>query len=1015
MCSPSGREGKAARRAAGLALAILLVPGLRAQGEDPELLLRIRKEELAYRLARTDAERDEVKAQLADALEGARDPALRARGLRLRLDLDPEDHRVKRELADVAVELGRTVVARRLYEEVISANPDDVLARLGVAYLYEDLRLYDQAALEYEGVLDRDGENRDALLGLAQALLSLNKAGRALPHLERLLDLDPTHAEARRLRAEAQREIADGLSTGGEGAEEEKTPAELAAELATRLREARERGEDGLAQRRQLAAALMRALRPGQARNHYLEILAAAPADSGALLGLSRAHRELGDHSGARLYAERAERLEPDSWLVALEIAEILVLEGRPDAARRQFDKAWRLDRTQVRTLLERGLFETEQKAWDAAAEWLMKAAAREPDNGTVFAALAQVRARSGDLEGARGALEQARRLDPRESLAWRVMAELAGEGGDADQAARAWREFLFFEPLSVEGWRALGEQRALMNDVAGAAQALDVALSLDPENTGVIEALEGVLARLPHDEASEDTRVLLKERLAKIAADNGDLETGIRLFETVAEERGRQLRRARSAAEEHEAVDDGRRRANLRRLLSLTRAKVRAHRRLAELYLEMERGDLVETQYKELHHLDPGAAKYVLDLAMLYYERADHHAAVAWFKHLPERTRLSYYEKVARAESLDATGRETQSEEAYREIERTEHRSDEVEEALADHASRRGNLFAAERHSRRAYTLFGGNQPSLQILRSLGMSETPDWWTEFFRFDDSDGIQIHQVLYGRRAALSPKTMLAAAASWFQVEDRFTPQQSDVGGQVMVRHELSERARVSGLIGFVRFGVGNDLAWDLQFDYNPDDRHNMRLRFFQDSINETPLASTRGFEQTGFELQWKWFAHHRWKLESWYESTNITGDNSKTAWNLDLALRPLGKKFPGWIHYARGKLDYRRQVAPALYFSPSDLSRSDLYLELLQGVGSKLFVRGVYGLHRDGDLGLLGEFGRTHHATLSVLAEVGPKGRLNLDYTNLNRSRSYHDFSRGQTIDELTLSYNAEF
>ena len=45
------------------------------------------------------------------------------------------------------------------------------------------------------------------------------------------------------------------------------------------------------------------------------------------------------------------------------------------------------------------------------------------------------------------------------------------------------------------------------------------------------------------------------------------------------------------------------------------------------------------------------------------------------------------------------------------------------------------------------------------------------------------------------------------------------------------------------------------LAYDTRLDWNPDDKHHWWLRFFQDSINETPLAANRGFEGVGVRLE----------------------------------------------------------------------------------------------------------------------------------------------------------------
>lgn len=988
------------------AAALLAPTPALAQADDPAALieLQVRKEELAYRRARTDIERRNAKRRLAQLLRDSDDPLLQARGLRIHLDANPGDQDARRELAGLAQERGRPAVAVRLFQQVLQARPGDLAARLGLAWTYEDLARFDEAYSEYEAVLARDRDNADALIGAAETSMSRNRPERALARAEAFLRVRPGDPRGTKVVTDARAEIAAGRTDAA--AASQATPAEEVAELRTKLAAA----PQDVTVRKALAAALLRAGRPGDAREEYLALVDLAPGDPAVIVGLAASHRELGDYSGARVYAEKAAQQAPRDEEVQLELARVYVGVGNLSLARAALERAAQIEPTEARPLVERAIMEAGAKQHKAALEYAQRARGLDAQDGTILALIAEAHFELGQVAEAEKALEASRSLDVREPVGWRLLARLHARAARWREAEQAWREFLFFQPFDVRGWVELGKVRRELNELPRAAQAFELAFSLDGDDPEVIRQLDDVLALQPFQREREETRMLLRERMARLAVESGKLDQAVTLLESVAEGRARQIRRVE--AELHDMPSDQalpRRRAALRSLLTLTRAKVRAHRELASQYLDLERPDLVERQYLELHQLDPDASEWVRELALFYYDQEKNQRALQWFRRLQPGTRLSFDDKLKHAKALTETGRETQADRALRQIAATEPRDDEVQSMLADSNLVKGNFWAARRHSRRAVTLFGANQSSLDYLRTDSSTETPDAWVEFFNFDDSDGIEISQVLVGRRWKVSPRSDFAIAVSQFTVQDARTPELEDQNYQLLGRYELSERAQVSSLLGFTRFDTSDTIAGDLRLDYNPDHRVAMWLRLFTDSVNETPFASTSGFRRRGFEFDARYFAHHRWNIGARLEKANITGGNGRRLWNVDLALRPFGRALPGWFHIESGNLDFSKRVAPALYFSPDDQQRTDIWYETFTNLRGGTGLSLAYGLLRD-----IG-FGLTHHLDASLFLDLGQRGAVSLDYTNLNRTRSYHDFSRGFDSDELTVTYNAQF
>lgn len=987
------------------ALAVALVAPARAQAPVPteETLLRAEVQKLESAYKRPGADRARILKRLSDALRSSEDPALVARGLRIAIDLDPNDQAARTELAEQAQLLGRGQVALRLFEKVIQADPANAKARLGLGYVYEGMERPAEALAQFEEILRRDPRHLEALVSAAEAYMALDQPEKALRRARAALVLDPDQAEARKVARDAAAEIAAGAVDGEEG--QEPTPAQKVAMLRGKLVD--NPGDPTL--RKTLAFALLDAQWVGEARVEFLALLAEVKDDPDLLVGLARAHREEGDVSGAKLYAERALLARPEHRETLAEVGRIWEAAGNAGLARKTFQRVLELYPTEPSAYLDAGFFELGQRKLADAGGLLAKGMALAPDDPTMIAALARVKLAEGKRDEALALVEKSRKLDGQDGTGWRALAEVRQALAQWRPAVQAWQEVLFLYPFEAEAWVQMARALAELDDYPEATKALDVALALDDENEAVMDAAEAALARLPFREDTDELRVLLQEKRGYLLRAAGDLDGAVRLLEATAEERGRQIRVVQDLLTTDPPPSVGKKRAQLRQMLQLTQAKVRVHQGLAELYLDLERDADVERQYHELHALDPNSATTVLKLAQFYSEAGDYRRTVAWFKRLPDDTRLTQQQGLDYATALDETGREQQAERVYQTLARTTAPSDEVEQALADHNSRKGNNYASYRHWRRSLSLFSGNQASLDNVRAIHKSDTPDYFLEVQHFSDSDGIKIDQTLLGGRTRLTNRMDFAATVARFETSDKITAPISDTGYQGMFGYEISERFRLSTVIGLVRFSPDSGVAWDARLDWNPDDRYHWWVRFFQDSINETPAAAIRGFEQTGFELDGTWFASHRARLNLHMEETNITGDNHRSLRHLDLGLRPFGSAVPGWLHLARGNLSYDRRVAPVLYFSPDDLDRNDLYYELSTELGEDLFLNALVGVLDD-----VG-FGKTRRAVVSAQLDRGPAGNLELEYKHLDRDRSYHDFTRDYRADEVFLQYRGQF
>jgi len=123
-----------------------------------------------------------------------------------------------------------------------------------------------------------------------------------------------------------------------------------------------------------------------------------------------------------------------------------------------------------------------------------------------------------GDEDRAIALLRQALALDPRHEDSLYYLANLLAERGDIEGALARLETLVEINPMSHRAHKRIGLLRARSAqspaDLAAAAAALERALSINPEETGVLEAL-GEVALLQGDQA------LAEQRLAWVCRSN--------------------------------------------------------------------------------------------------------------------------------------------------------------------------------------------------------------------------------------------------------------------------------------------------------------------------------------------------------------------------------------------------------------------------------------------------------------------------------------------------------------
>lgn len=276
--------------------------------------------------------------------------------------------------------------AGELLREALRLDPSFDEAHVRLAEILESVGRPDEALQHYDRLLTLQPESRSARLRRAQLLRGMGRVEDAKAGLEELLRLDPRDAEARVSLATLLMEQGESAPAEAElqavldsGAQPDVTAIARYNLGVLRAR----RGDDPGAideyraalaldpdldeAQLQLAGALGRQGRYGEAAAEYQTLLERDPEAIGVRLGLTTARVLAGEHDAARAVLEDGLRLQPQDPHLAHSLARLLAtLPGAaPEDRERSLELA--LDAFVAARTLERG--ETVAMAYAAAGE----------------------------------------------------------------------------------------------------------------------------------------------------------------------------------------------------------------------------------------------------------------------------------------------------------------------------------------------------------------------------------------------------------------------------------------------------------------------------------------------------------------------------------------------------------------------------------------------------------------------------------------------------------------------
>lgn len=424
---------------------------------------------LEYRNAVALDERfGEARAKLADAY--ARDGnAAGAFGEYVRAaDLLPNDAEIQLTAGEYLLIAGRFEEARTRADAALRTGTQTVRALVLQGNALAGLKEFEAAKAKLEEAIQLDPKRRASYTSLGAMHLARGDVREAEATFQRAIAVDPSSIPSRLAlasfywSADKRTDAEAALRTAYEMAPDD--PAvnrELAAFMAATGRSAEAERyllaiaekTPGVSAEVALADYYLTSSRPREAIARLQPVVAANPSAATAKYVLARAHAEVGDRAKAHELVDELLRKTPADPDVLVLQAELLLADGKRDAA---FDRA------------------------KAAAE-------ANPRSVRAQLALGRLYAARGDVAGAESAFAAVQRLDPRAGVAELELAKLQLASGGGPAALQRSREALARAPGSLDARLALVRSLLATGDLARADAEIAALRTTHPDTAAVV------------------------------------------------------------------------------------------------------------------------------------------------------------------------------------------------------------------------------------------------------------------------------------------------------------------------------------------------------------------------------------------------------------------------------------------------------------------------------------------------------------------------------------------------
>lgn len=498
----------------------------------------------------------------ADILRVTGKPAEAVELYRAIVAKDPHHTAARLALASEAIRVNKLDEARKEVEAVLKQSPNHLMARHIRALIAFRSNQAEQAREDLAFVLKAAPDYIPAVLLAGAVEYALGSLETAETHLKKALAAGPNQPYPRRLLAAAL--LKRGQVNEAESTLKPLNPLEsedaatliVAGEIALAKRNfpqaeqyfakaaeinpdsAAIRTELGLARLAQGDAQAMADLKagseldPGNARPDtlmVLNLLKNRQFDQ-ALAAIDRLEKKMpgtpqpynfrgaallgkNDLIGARKQFEQALKIKPDYFPAAVNLAQLDIKEGKPQAAKARYETLLKTDPKNLNAML--ALAETEARANNEPAYlgWLNKAAQAQPNAIQPRSLLAQHFLRKNEPAKALALAREAYSANPGNQAALELLGNVQLAAGEKQNAKDSFSKLVERAPDSPAMHYKLAQSQMALNEFVAARKSLVRVLELNRQHTQARLDLAQVLLKsgLP-DEALQQAEILKRE-----------------------------------------------------------------------------------------------------------------------------------------------------------------------------------------------------------------------------------------------------------------------------------------------------------------------------------------------------------------------------------------------------------------------------------------------------------------------------------------------------------------------
>lgn len=415
------------------------------------------------------------------------------------------------QLGILQVRLGNNKEAIEIYKKALEIEPDNEQVQVALAFAYLFQNDLDKSAELLEKALKRSPDNSEVLAGLGYIAMLNGNELKAEQFLDRALKANPKNITARiymgNLRIRQQRldeagEIFERLDAENPDnpdvklglfnlkQEKEKTesdPSPLPVAKDSQNEEQLINEADRLrSEKKYKEAALL-----------YEKLVLIDPQNVDYALALGRLHVSLDRIDEAVLIYENALTLQPKRLDIQTAMAFAYLFGDRLESSQNHFQAVLREDPNNADALAGLGKIAERRDRPSEAESYLQKALQLDEKNSTALIYLAQLKMRQKDYQAAYAIYQKVAQINPADQdVAQRVLDVqeliLANEAKQLltdkkyKDAENIYRRLIERSPKKADYFGEISRIRKLQGDKAGAIQALNQALELEPDRQDI-------------------------------------------------------------------------------------------------------------------------------------------------------------------------------------------------------------------------------------------------------------------------------------------------------------------------------------------------------------------------------------------------------------------------------------------------------------------------------------------------------------------------------------------------